>query len=86
MPDNQGNQNNQNEEIEKEEESFAELLESYQDGMSDDLKVQLAELRHLYESGDLSEATRGEESTGLSESWATSTDAVRQVVSRSRVT
>lgn len=39
MTDDMGNQNNQNEEIEAEEESFAELFESYQSGMSEDLKV-----------------------------------------------
>ena len=39
MSDNIGNHNNQNEESEKEKESFAELFESYQVGMSENLKV-----------------------------------------------
>lgn len=39
MSENLENGNHQNEEIENEEESFAELFESYQAGMSEDLKV-----------------------------------------------
>ncbi len=39
MSDNIGNHNNQNEESEKEKESFAELFESYQVGMSENLKI-----------------------------------------------
>jgi small subunit ribosomal protein S1 len=39
MSDNLGNHNNQNGEGETEKESFAELFESYQAGMSEDLKV-----------------------------------------------
>jgi small subunit ribosomal protein S1 len=39
MSENLENGNHQNEEIENEEQSFAEMFESYQAGMSDDLKV-----------------------------------------------